>query len=226
MKNILITGCSRGIGLELVKAALKQNYLVHAISRNTDSLNSIKNKNLYIYNIDITNQKEVSEFFGSLKEKNIKLDVLINNAGALINKSVLSFTTSEVDNLIDVNFKAPFFVIQNAYSLMNLKGKVINIGSMGGVQGTAKFPGLSIYSSTKGALAILTECLAEELKDKELTFNCFALGAVQTEMLNEAFPNYKAPITPQQMAEFIFNLTNQDTFLFNGKVLPISLSTP
>jgi NAD(P)-dependent dehydrogenase (short-subunit alcohol dehydrogenase family) len=105
-------------------------------------------------------------------------------------------------------------------------GHVLNITSMGGVQGTVKFPGLSAYSSSKGALSILTELLAEEFKEKGPAFNALALGAVQTEMLAEAFPGYEAPVSAQQMGDYILNFALTAHQFYNGKVLPISSTTP
>ena len=110
--------------------------------------------------------------------------------------------------------------------MMNAKGHVLNITSMGGVQGSAKFPGLSAYSSSKGALVILTELLAEEFKDSGPSFNALALGAVQTEMLEEAFPGYKAPVSAAQIGEYIIDFALNGHQFYNGKVLPISSSTP
>jgi NAD(P)-dependent dehydrogenase (short-subunit alcohol dehydrogenase family) len=97
---------------------------------------------------------------------------------------------------------------------------------MGGFQGAAKFPGLSAYSSSKAALAGLTECLAEELKSKNISVNCLAIGAVQTEMLAKAFPGYKAPLKPNQMAEFICNFALTGHTYFNGKIIPVASTTP
>ena len=97
---------------------------------------------------------------------------------------------------------------------------------MGGVGGSAKFAGLSAYSSSKGALSILTECLAEELKDYNIHVNALALGAVNTEMLQNAFPGYVANTQPQQMAAFIYDFATTKYSFFNGKVLPVSNSTP
>ena len=104
--------------------------------------------------------------------------------------------------------------------------QIINIGSMGGYLGSSKFPGLSVYSAAKGALATLTECLAEELQEKNVRVNCLALGAVQTEMLEKAFPGYQAPINPEQMANFIYNFATHSSKFMNGKVIPVSLNTP
>ena len=99
---------------------------------------------------------------------------------------------------------------------------------MGGIQGSSKFPGLAAYSSSKGAVITLTELLAEEYKDKGPSFNALAFGAVQTEMLEEAFPGYQAPLSADQRWEIHtylnFALTGHQ--FYNGKVLPVSAGTP
>ena len=97
---------------------------------------------------------------------------------------------------------------------------------MGGVQNSQKFPGLSVYSTSKGTLITLTQCLAEEFKDSGFKFNCLALGAVQTEMLNEAFPGFKAPVSSEQMGDFIANFYLQGAQYFNGQVIPVSIGSP
>ena len=103
---------------------------------------------------------------------------------------------------------------------------VVIISSMGGIQGSVKFPGLSAYSSSKAAVINLTELLAEEYKESGPSFNVLALGAVQTEMLQEAFPGYKAPTTPSEMARFIGDFAFTGNKFFNGKILQVSNSTP
>jgi 3-oxoacyl-[acyl-carrier protein] reductase len=97
---------------------------------------------------------------------------------------------------------------------------------MGGIQGSSKFPGLAAYSSSKGALITLTEMLAEEYKESNISFNALALGAVQTEMLAEAFPGYQASTTAREMARFIADFALNGHQFFNGKVLPVAHSTP
>ncbi|MDT8347626.1 MAG: SDR family oxidoreductase, partial [Flavobacteriaceae bacterium] len=103
---------------------------------------------------------------------------------------------------------------------------VVAISSMGGVQGSVKFPGLSAYSSSKAAIISLMELLAEEYKENGPRFNSLALGAVQTEMLGEAFPDYQAPLDARQMAEFIADFAVNGQRFFNGKTLPVSSTTP
>ena len=103
---------------------------------------------------------------------------------------------------------------------------IVNISSMGGVNGTSKFAGLSAYSSSKGALSTLTECLAEELKPENIRVNALAIGAVDTMMLREAFPGYKADVTASEMAKHIISFSTAQPLLYNGKVIQVSNSTP
>ena len=153
--------------------------------------------------------------------------MLINNAGALINKPFIELTKEDYSNIMDVNFYGVVNMIQLSIDkLSKSKGQVINIGSIGGLQGSSKFPGLSIYSSSKGALSILTECLAVELAEFDIKINCLALGAVQTEMLNKAFPNYKAEISAPEMANYIANFITSSSKLSNGLIIPVKKSNP
>jgi NAD(P)-dependent dehydrogenase (short-subunit alcohol dehydrogenase family) len=97
---------------------------------------------------------------------------------------------------------------------------------MGGIQGSIKFAGLSAYSSSKGAVITLSELLAEEYKESGISFNVLALGAVNTVMLQEAFPGYEAPLSAKEMADYIFNFSLTGNKYYNGKVLQVSASTP
>jgi len=169
---------------------------------------------------------EVVDFVKEISSSFKSIDVLINNAGSLINKPFLEISSSDFEAVFKVNVFAVASLTRLMLPMMNAKGHVLNITSMGGVQGSAKFPGLSAYSSSKGALVILTELLAEEFKDSGPSFNALALGAVQTEMLEEAFPGYKAPVSAAQMAEYIIDFALKGHQFYNGKVLPISSSTP
>jgi len=223
-KNILITGAGNGIGLELVKIAANQGHKVIAVSRNINSIKSLAGVNSY--SIDITKDRLVKSLITKLKSENIRLDIIINNAGALINKPFKKTTIEAFKKLYDVNVFGVVSIIRQSLPIMNKNGHVINISSMGGVQGSSKFSGLSAYSSSKGALIILTELLAEEFNKTGPSFNALALGAVQTKMLEKAFPGYKSKTTPKKMAEYILNFSLSGHRFFNGKVIPVSLSTP
>ena len=224
MKTLLVTGASRGVGFEICKQAAANGHTVIALSRNISPLKGIPN--IHPFSVDLSNELEVVDFVNEISSSFKSIDVLINNAGSLIKKPFLEISSSEFEAVFKVNVFAVASLTRLMLPMMNAKGHVLNITSMGGVQGSAKFPGLSAYSSSKGALVILTELLAEEFKDSGPSFNALALGAVQTEMLEEAFPGYKAPVSAVQMAEYIIDFALKGHQFYNGKVLPISSSTP
>jgi 3-oxoacyl-[acyl-carrier protein] reductase len=220
--NIIVTGTSRGIGKELVEI-LSANHNVIALSRSLGRL-SLNNNITYIpFDFD---KIDNHEFENKLKEWG-RVDILINNAGHLVNKPFLEITLEEIQEMCNVNFVGPYRLIQKCIPYMYGETKhVVNISSVGGVQGSVKFAGLSGYSSSKGALGVLTECLAEELKEKGVKVNTLALGAVQTEMLEQAFPGYKAPISAFDMAKYIADFAISHHQYYNGKIISVSTSTP
>lgn len=226
MKNIIITGTSRGIGLELVKTLAKAGYSVLAISRNEKPVDQLNLKNVHAISCDITNEDSVGAVVQFVENNWKKVDVLINNAGALLNKPFATSSLEEFKKVYDVNVFGVVKLIQLMLPFMKKEAHVVNISSMGGVQGSMKFPGLSAYSSSKAAIITITELLAEEYKESGPSFNVLALGAVQTEMLEEAFPGYQAPLTAVEMAEYIADFSLTGHKYYNGKLLQVSKSTP
>lgn len=226
--TVIITGASRGIGFELTKLFLNANYQVIALTRHAETLEALSNEKLQIISTDLSSKISIDKAVFAIKEKHQDIDFVINNAGTLINKPFEDILYSDLEKTYQVNVFAPFYLSQQLLSVLGKKTKahIVNISSIGGFQGSVKFAGLSSYSSSKAALVGLTECMAEEFKEKNITVNCLALGAVQTEMLAEAFPGYEAPIKPNQMANYIFDFTTKAHHFFNGKILPVSLSTP
>lgn len=226
MKNVIVTGASRGIGFELIQLFAKNNCNVLAVSRNISTLKRLNLKNLVPLSADISEEKEIDTIV-KFVEKNWKtVDILINNAGKLLNKPFFKTSTQDFIDVYKVNVFAVAELTRRAIPFLNKQSHVVTISSMGGIQGSVKFPGLSAYSSSKGAVITLTELLAEEYKDSGIAFNVLALGAVQTEMLAEAFPDYKAPTTAREMAEYIYNFALTGNKFYNGKVLQVSSSTP
>lgn len=229
---IVVTGASKGIGLEIVKQLLVDGEnTVLAVSRSSKELSALYKThpdNLITVFGDLTNTPTQNRILAIIKNKKVQLDVLINNAGAIVNKPFEKISAKELETVYTTNVFVPFLLIQKLLPVLGKKNKshIINIGSMGGVQGSSKFAGLSAYSSSKSALSGLTECLAEELKEKNISVNCLALGAVQTEMLSKAFPGYKAPLQPKQMANFIVDFALTGHQYFNGKIIPVSSTTP
>jgi len=234
--NIIITGASRGIGYELTKIFSQQNELhIFIISRNKEKLENLKkectqiNPQTIITPIvaDFSNKEEADKIAKIIKEHQLSIDILINNAGHLVNKAFEKIHTEDLFTSFAVNFITPFQLIQSLLPLFNKQeAHIINISSMGGFQNSVKFKGLTAYSASKAAICNLTETLAEELKDTNIKTNCLALGSVQTEMLSEAFPEYRATVQPEEIAKFIHNFALDGNKFMNGKIIPVSLSTP
>jgi NAD(P)-dependent dehydrogenase (short-subunit alcohol dehydrogenase family) len=222
--KVVITGASRGIGFEMVKQFLANGHQVMAISRNQEKLFKLEQLGANTLAFDLT-----TEIFTPLIDavKSFgKIDILINNAGALVNKPLSKMTNEDINFVYSINVFSVIKLTRDLLVNFNNDAHIVNISSVGGVQGSVKFSGLSTYSSSKGAISILTECLAEEFKESSLRFNALALGAVQTEMLKEAFPDYQANTTAKEMAKYIYRFATQDGKLYNGKILTVSSSTP
>ncbi len=226
MKKVIITGTSRGIGYELVQLFTDLGYQVLALSRNAVPISSIQLQGCTILPFDITDSKDITRVSNFIRKNWKEVDILINNSGALINQPFSKTTTSDFKNVYDVNVFGVAALTKAILPFMNKDGHVVNISSMGGIQGSNKFPGLSAYSSSKGALITLTELLAEEYKEKGPSFNVLALGAVQTEMLEEAFPGYIATTSANDMAQYIMEFSLTGNKMYNGKVLQVSNTTP
>ena len=224
MKNVIITGTSSGIGLELVKIFSKEDFKVISLSRSDLSfkpLNGVRH-----LNFDITDEKSVDNLIHIIKNEYENIDILINNAGKLINKPFENISRDDLYSVFDVNVFGVFNLIQKLLPFFKKNSHVVNISSVGGLVGSSKFPGLTAYSSSKGALNILTEVLAEEFAESGPKFNSLSLGSVNTPMLKEAFPGYSAKVNPDEMASFIFNFANTASSIFNGKVIPVSSTNP
>ena len=225
MKNIIITGTSRGIGYELALQLAKSGHQVLAISRKTPQ-ELIENPNITCLSIDISNFDELLQVESFISQSWKKVDVLIHNAGSLLHKPFTQITAEEFQNIYKVNVFAVAELTKICIPFMAKGSHVVSISSMGGIQGSLKFAGLSAYSSSKGALITLSELLAEEYKEQGIAFNVLALGAVQTEMLQEAFPGYEAPISAKEMADYIYNFALTGNQFYNGKILQVSSTTP
>lgn len=222
--KVVITGASRGIGFEMVKQFLSNGHQVMAISRNQEKLLELEHLGANTLAFDLT-AENFSPIIDAVKSFG-KIDTLINNAGALVNKPLSQMTNEDINYVYSVNVFSVIKLTRDLLVYFNNEAHIVNISSVGGVQGSVKFSGLSTYSSSKGAITILTECLAEEFKESSLRFNALALGAVQTEMLQEAFPDYQANTTAAEMANYIYRFATQDGKLYNGKILTVSSSTP
>lgn len=225
-KTVIITGTSRGIGYELVSLFSNAGYSVLALSRNTNPVSKLNDKNITPLKFDLNIPADYKNVEIYINKHWKQVDILINNAGSILNKPFSKTTIEDFKNVYNTNVFGVAELTKLVIPFMPSNGHVVTISSMGGVQGSAKFPGLSAYSSSKGAVITLTELLAEEYKDSGPSFNVLALGAVQTEMLEEAFPGYKAPLSAVEMASYIFDFSEKGQKFYNGKLLEVSSSTP
>jgi len=233
--NIIITGASSGVGFEaVIELILSGNHKVIALARSQDKLERLleiahglnPDCQLYALTFDIVHD----DYEGLLQfiEANFdnRVDILINNAGILVNKPFMELQETDFVEMLQSNFIGHVRIIQALLSLVPAGGHIVNIGSMGGYQGSAKFPGLAAYSASKSALHTLTECLAQELAGQDIKVNCLALGSAQTEMLEKAFPGYESPVLAFEMGKYVADFALTGHRFFNGKVLPVAVSTP
>lgn len=225
MKNIIITGTSRGIGNELALKFATEGHNVLAISRKISS-DLAKHEKVTCLSVDLSNEEELQKISNFLSASWKQVDVIINNAGAIINKPFAQTSVADFRKIYEVNVFGIVSLTQIALPYLKSGSHVVTISSMGGIQGSMKFAGLSAYSSSKGAVITLAELLSEEYKEQGISFNVLALGSVQTEMLEEAFPGYKAPLSASEMADYIMDFSLKGNKFYNGKVLQVSSSTP
>jgi len=230
--NIIITGASKGIGRETAIAlARNRNNHILAVSRSESLLQKLSDEsglhNISYIATDLNESlKSPQSFLNKVDSHFDSIDILINNAGILICKQITDLSSLEIRLMTEINFLSPLLLIKELFRKFHRGSHIINISSMGGFQGSSRYPGMAVYSAGKAALANLTESLASEYGEDGISFNCLALGAVQTEMLSQAFPGYKAPIRADEMAEFISWFALEGNKFFNGKVLPVSASNP
>jgi short-subunit dehydrogenase len=210
----------------LAQLFAKNNFQVLALSRNTNPLTNLNLKNITAISVDLSSEEDLKKVTNFVSKNWKQVDILINNAGKLINKPFDKLTSEDFLEVYKVNVFAVAELTRLLIPFLKKGSHVVNISSIGGIQGSMKFPGLAAYSSSKGALLTLTEVLAEEYKEQQISFNALALGAVQTEMLEEAFPGYKAAVSAEEMADYIYNFALTGNKYYNGKILQVSSTTP
>jgi len=233
LQKIIITGASSGIGFEAAIELCMQGHEVICLARSKEKLENLQKiilslnpqAKLYPIVFDIVND-EYNGLINFIESRWGKFNILINNAGALINKPFKELTEIDMAEMYQSNLLGHFRIIQSLLPYLEKNAHILNIGSMGGFTGSSKFPGLAAYSASKSALHTLTECLAQELVDDQIKVNCLALGSAQTEMLEKAFPGYKSPVQAFEMGKYIADFSLTGHRFFNGKILPIAVTTP
>jgi short-subunit dehydrogenase len=225
--NIIITGVSSGIGQEILNNLKLDDSIgsVFAItSQPTDAKLAVDGKIRFIP-IDYSNAESIDKLSSIIGD--IPIHGVILNAGLLDKVKQGTIDHKQLLGTFNVNTFYPILILQAINNnIISGKAHVIGIGSMGGFQGASKFPGLSIYSASKSALSTFIECYAQEMFNNGVRANTLALGAVNTKMLNKAFPGYEAPVNAKDISKYILDFLFHGGDFITGKVIPVSLVNP
>lgn len=228
---VLVTGAGKGVGFATVVALLAQpDVRVIAVSRSIGALKELAQGSdgagLEVMELDLLVSDACTRIRSAVGGR--RLNGLVHNAGLLHHVPMGGHHRSDLERLFATNVLLPLEISQALVAELagDPPGHIVHIGSMGGFQDAAKFAGLVAYSASKAALACMSQCLAEEFKDRGIHSNCLALGAVDTDMLKAAFPAFQAPVTAKDMGAYVAEFTLTGHKLFNGKVLPVAVTTP
>jgi len=229
MKTAIVTGASRGIGYQTCISLAKQQCNVIAAARSVSPLENLSGlypEFISAFPADLTSAEDIEKLSEFAAEQSDSIDILINNAGALINKPFEELNPEDWQHMLDINLLANVNLTKSLLPRFSSPAHIVNISSMGGFQGSQKFPGLSAYSVAKGAVNILSECLAAELSSRQIHVNALCPGAVQTGMLEEAFPEFEAPVSAKNMGKYIAGFALTGSAFYNGRILPVAKSSP
>lgn len=188
---VLVTGASRGVGLEITKHFINNGAIVIGLSRGSSSF---KHKQYKHFSVDIGNSESIINCFKKEIGKDFKrIDIVINNAAVLTSQYSMIMPSKNAIDMVNVNLLGVFFVSREAAKLMRGKesGRIINIGSMA----TSLEPiGDSIYAATKAGISTLANVMAKELSPLNITCNTIAITAIETDMLNSHSANAQIKI--------------------------------
>jgi NAD(P)-dependent dehydrogenase (short-subunit alcohol dehydrogenase family) len=228
-KTALITGGGRGIGRATAILMARRGAVTAVCSRTkkeadeTVRIITSEGGRAFSFKCDISSEKQVAKLFGEIRSKFGGLDILVNNAGIFHSSLVGKTTLKKFNRVISVNVNGVFLCCREAFAQMKKKGggSIVNLSSLSGVRGAKKFPGFSAYCASKFGVIGLTESLAEEGKEFGIRVNAVCPGAVDTAMLNSAFPNAHPRLAPEQVAEAIVYLTEPSASGVNGVSLEL-----
>ena len=202
-KVVLVTGSSRGIGAEMIKAFGARgakgvvNYLADPTGQNKADAESVAKelKDPLIIECDVTQPAQVETMMKQIQERHGGLDVLVNNSGIIRDRTIKKMSMEEFESIIRVNLTGTFNVTQKAMAVLRTDGRVINLSSVSGQMGLF---GQANYSSSKAAIIALTKVSARELARQNITVNAIAPGFIDVGMSkgmpDEVTENFKKQI--------------------------------
>jgi NADP-dependent 3-hydroxy acid dehydrogenase YdfG len=204
MKTAVITGASKGLGLEIAKFLLNKNWKIYGFASGSCKF---KSKNFYYSKIDIRNSKLVKEFF---TKKSIKIDLLINNAGVFHYSKFENTSIEKINSILDTNIKGTVYVTKFSIPLLKKNSRIIFINS---VAGLTKLKKQSIYCASKHALTAFAAVLGEEMRKNKIKVTSIHPGGINTTLWNKfkLHKNKKKLINATHIAELI-------NFIYNSPV--------
>lgn len=225
-KTVVITGASRGIGRALALDFAQQGHRVLALARSAEALEDLAQEAegaISTLVVDINSPEAAAE---AIAAQCPSIDILIHNAAAFFKAPFEQVGLGDLQATYHTNVFVPYLLTQKLLAQLGRGAHVVAISSVGGIGGSMKFAGLSVYSSSKAALNIMVECLAEELRERGIFVNALALGSSATEMFQSAFPGMEAASKPKEMAHYIAQFALSAPPLINGKLQAVSSQNP
>ena len=184
-KNVLVTGCSRGIGLAIAKKLIDEGYFVVGTSRSKiDLANLLGSDNCLHQAVDISNEDDISLMIESLIKQEIHIHCLVNNAGITKDQLFMRMNSDDWNSVINTNLNGVFYLTKSLIKSMvkSKYGRIVNISSVAGLMGNA---GQVNYASSKAALSGFTKSLAKELASRNITVNNVCPGFIESDMTKE-----------------------------------------
>ena len=181
-KNVLVTGCSRGIGLAIAKKLIIEGYYVVGTSRSkVDLANLLGSDNCLHQAVDVSNEDDISSMIESLAKQDIHIHCLVNNAGITKDQLFMRMNSDDWNSVINTNLNGVFYLTKSLIKSMvkSKYGRIVNISSVAGLMGNA---GQVNYASSKAALSGFTKSLAKELASRNITVNNVCPGFIESDM--------------------------------------------
>ena len=220
-KVVLVTGSSRGIGAEMIKAFGARgakcvvNYFTDPQGQNKADAESVTKdlKEPLLIDADVTNPEQVEAMVKQIQDRQGGLDILVNNSGIIRDRTIKKMSLEEFESIIRVNVTGTFNVTKAAMSILRTGGRVINMSSVSGEMGLF---GQANYSSSKAAIIALTKVSARELARQNITVNAIAPGfidvGISKGMPDEVTENFKKQIPLRRLGD-VQEIVNAALFL-------------
>jgi 3-oxoacyl-[acyl-carrier protein] reductase len=237
--NALVTGCNKGIGLEITKKLASHGSNIIACCRQKtvnliQTFNDLKKKygvEVEIYEFDLSDQDQIKSSFEKIKVKFDKIDILVNNAASIQTSSFLMAPIKSAKKLFEINYFSQIYLTQLVSKMMirKKKGNIINISSTSGIDVNE---GRMFYSATKAALINSSKILAKELSPFNIRVNVVAPGLIETDMMkqntkSEIVDNVLKDLTikrtgkPEEIANIVYFLASDLSSYLNGQVIRV-----